>query len=100
PPDAASRPASTAAEPAGQHPMPRFGTPQALLLRPDQPRRRGIRTGPDVGSTEGDALQPEVQQSGLAEHLDALTVGGQPTVEHPHNVSDRSAQRSGGLTVT
>src|SRR5215472_3557032 len=64
-----------------------------------QPRRMGIRTGPDVGSAEGDALQPEVQQGGLAEHLDALTAGGQPTVEHPHDVGDRSAQRNGGLIV-
>src|SRR5215831_9875198 len=41
-------------------------------------------SGPDLSSAEGDALQPEIQHSGLAEHLDALTAGGQPAVEHPH----------------
>src|SRR6266540_921355 len=44
-------------------------------------------------------LQPEVQQGGIAHHLDPLAVGGQPAVEDPQDVGERAAQRDGGLLV-
>jgi hypothetical protein len=46
---------------------------------------QGNGIGPDAGSAEAGALQLEMQQDGLAEHLHPLAVSGEPTVEDPQH---------------
>ncbi len=67
----------------------------ALLQWPTAVGRNG--TGPDEGSAEGDALQPEVQQGGIADHLDPLAVGGQPAVEDPATCGSLTSSSSSSM---
>ena len=44
---------------------------------------QGNGIGADAGSAEAGAIQLEMQQDSLAEHLHPLAVGGEPAVEDP-----------------
>ena len=48
---------------------------------------------------EGNALQPKVEQRGLAQYLHPLAVRWQPSVEDSQHVGERAAQYYGGFFV-